>query len=257
MGSGGSAYDRQRLLLGEKRNAVLELWEVERYGTDSYGDPDYVSVYGMRPADWYARGIRLLGRTAVECTRDDLGDAIAQDVAGVAARASGTAGSLVVDLFAGSGNTLHWLLRRLPGARGLGFEVDARVFELTQRNLAALSLPLDVVPTDYAAGLNALRVPADQLVVAFIAPPWGEALSATSGLDLRRTTPPVTDIVDVLAARFAMNRLLCAIQVPETVDPASMSQLATRFDWTTRRTYALNAHGQNHGVVLGTRGWTP
>jgi hypothetical protein len=252
MASGGSAYDRQRLLLGEKRNAVLELWEVERYGTDSYGDPDYVSVYGMRPADWYARGIRLLGRTAVECTRDDLGDAIAQDVAGVAARASGTTGSLVVDLFAGSGNTLHWLLRRLPGARGLGFEVDARVFELTQRNLAALSLPLDVVPTDYAAGLNAVRVPGDQLVVAFIAPPWGGALNPTSGLDLRRTTPPVTDIVDVLAARFAMNRLLCAIQVHETVDPASMTQLAARFDWTTRRTYALNA-----GVVLGTRGWTP
>ena len=33
------------------RNAVLELWEVHRYGTDSYGDADYVSIYGMRPAD--------------------------------------------------------------------------------------------------------------------------------------------------------------------------------------------------------------
>ena len=29
-----------------------ELWEVQRYGTDSYGDPDYVPIYGMRPADW-------------------------------------------------------------------------------------------------------------------------------------------------------------------------------------------------------------
>jgi len=54
-----------------------------------------------------------------------------------------------------------------------------------------------------------------------------------------------------------MNRLLCAIQVPETVDAASLTQLATRFDWTMRRTYALNAPGQNHGVVLGTRGWMP
>jgi hypothetical protein len=63
-------YERELLLLGAKRNAVLELWEVERYGSDSYGDGDYVSIYGMRPADWYARGARLLGRTAVECTRD-------------------------------------------------------------------------------------------------------------------------------------------------------------------------------------------
>ena len=27
---------------------------MQRYGRDSYGDIDYVSVYGMRPADWYA-----------------------------------------------------------------------------------------------------------------------------------------------------------------------------------------------------------
>ena len=62
-------YNRQLLLSGAKRNAVLELWEVERYGIDSYDDPAYVSVYRTRPADWYAKGVRLLGRTAVECTR--------------------------------------------------------------------------------------------------------------------------------------------------------------------------------------------
>ncbi len=36
-------YDRDLLLGGAKRNAVLELWEVQRYGSDSYGDADYVS----------------------------------------------------------------------------------------------------------------------------------------------------------------------------------------------------------------------
>ena len=77
-------YDRQLLLGGAKRNAVLELWEVKRYGIDSYGDADYVSIYGMRPADWYAKGVRLLGRTAVECTRDGLGDAIGKDIAAIA-----------------------------------------------------------------------------------------------------------------------------------------------------------------------------
>jgi hypothetical protein len=71
-------YDRELLLLGAKRNAVLDLWEVQRYGSDSYGDTDYVSVYGMRPADWHAKGARLLGRTAVECTRDRLGMRLAK-----------------------------------------------------------------------------------------------------------------------------------------------------------------------------------
>src|SRR5256712_13978008 len=97
-------YDRQ-LLLGAKRNSVLELWEVQRYGTDSYGDADYVSIYGMRPTDWYTKGIRLLGRTAVECTRDALGNTIGRDVAAVAALAPVSAKTILVDLFTGSSNS--------------------------------------------------------------------------------------------------------------------------------------------------------
>jgi hypothetical protein len=133
-------YDRT-LLLGEaKRNAVLELWEVERYGRDSFGNADYVSLYGLRPADWHAQDVRLLGRTAVECTRDELAAAIARDVSAVADRAPRCSGTLVIDPFAGSGNTLHWICRALPFARGLGFELDEGVFALTRRNAAALNL---------------------------------------------------------------------------------------------------------------------
>lgn len=63
----GPVHDRALLLPGAKRNVVLELAEIERYGLDSHRDPDYVSIYGLLPAEWYAKGIRLLGRTAVEC----------------------------------------------------------------------------------------------------------------------------------------------------------------------------------------------
>jgi|SRR6516162_5720326 len=124
-------HDRRFLLMGAKRNAELELQEIERYGIDSYGDADWVSVYGLRPAEWYARGVRMLGRTAVECTRDRLGDVIGRHVATVVRQPS----PLVVDLFAGSGNTLYWLLRHLPRARGVGFEIDPVVFALTRDNL--------------------------------------------------------------------------------------------------------------------------
>ena len=257
MNDQGPMYDRELLLGGAKCNAVLELWEVQRYGNDSYGDIDYVSIYGMRPADWHAKGARLLGRTAVECTRDGLGDAIGKDVATIATTQPPSASVLGVDLFAGSGNTLYWLLRHLPGARGVGFESDARVFRLTRQNMAALALPMDILNTDYLSGFTGMLVTPEELIIAFIAPPWGEALDRTYGLDLRRTTPPIVEVVDFLHHKFSRNRLLCAIQVHENVLPVSMAELRARFNWSTLRVYELNAPGQNHGVLLGTRGWAP
>jgi hypothetical protein len=185
----GLTYDRELLLHGAKRNAVLELWEAQRYGTDSYGDADYVSIYGLRPAEWHAKGIRLLGRTAVECTRDELAGAIGADIAVTASTLVGTPDALVLDPFAGSGNTLHWMLRHLAGARGVGFELDYGVFELTRRNLSVLGLPIDIVHADYVSGLAGVTAPEHQMVIVFLAPPWGDALDK-SGLDLRRTNPP-------------------------------------------------------------------
>ena len=250
-------YDRELLLLGRKRNAVLELWEVERYGKDSYGNPEYVSIYGMRPADWYANGARLLGRTAVECTRDELGDAIGKDVAAIVTTRPVTAPTLIVDAFSGSGNTLYWILRHIAGARCIGFESDTGVFSVTRQNIEALALPIEIVNADYRSGLSSVIVAPGELLVTFIAPPWGNALARTSGLDLRRTSPPVTDIVDVLLHRFPHNQLLCVIQVYQIVLPDSMSELKARFDWSTERIYDLNTSGQNHGIVLATKGWRP
>ena len=252
-----SLYDRELLLGRSKRDAILELWEVQRYGADSFEDTDYVSVYGMGPADWYGAGIRMLGRTAVESTRDRLAAAIAEDVAAIAGSEASTSPSLVIDPFAGSANTLFWILRRLPGARGVGFELEERVFALTHRNLAIVSSPIELVHTDYAAGLGDVTPPTDGSLIVFVAPPWGDALDPTSGLDLRRTMPPVAEIMDMLFGRFPEHRLLLAIQVYERCDPASLAELEARFDWSDLRIYDLNNAGGNHGIMLGTRRWVP
>ena len=254
--AGAPIYDRQLLLLGPKRNVVLDLWEVVRYGTDSYGNADHVSVYGLRPAEWHLKGIRLLGRTVVECTRDQLADAIGSDIAEAANSRHLTAGVVVIDPFAGSCNTLYWILRHLPQARGLGFELDRQVFRLTKRNLSILGLRLDVLHEDYVTALRRLSLPADQLLIAFVAPPWGDALSTARVLDLRRTIPPVTEIIDLIAERFP-NRLLFAIQAYETIDPASLADLAAHFDWSAIKIYDFSPPGQNHGLILATRGWRP
>jgi hypothetical protein len=82
-------YDRQLLLHGSKRNAVLELGEGLQFGVDSFSDPEYLCVYGLKPAEWYARGARVLGRTAIECTPDrvarEIGHALAQTLTEIAA----------------------------------------------------------------------------------------------------------------------------------------------------------------------------
>ena len=256
-GGKGPAYDRQLLLEGAKRNAVLDLSEVRRYGIESWGDPDYVCIYGLQPLDWYGRGIRILGRTAVECTRDELADNIGRDIATVAKSAPLTSGVLILDPFAGSGNTLYWMLQHLPGAHGLGLEQDPMVFQLTSRNLAILNLSIETSNLDYRTGLSDLTVTQDQLLIAFIAPPWGAALNERTGLDLRRTMPPITEIVDFLITIAGEHPLLCAIQIYENLDPSSVAELVPRFSWSAKRIYGLSAPGQNHGIFMGTRGWVP
>ena len=99
IGNKGPVYDRELLLKGAKRNAVLDLTEVQRYGIESWGDPDYVCIYGLRPADWYGKGIRILGRTAVECTRDKLADNIGRDIAAVASSVPLTSSALIIEPF--------------------------------------------------------------------------------------------------------------------------------------------------------------
>src|SRR5262249_2487208 len=156
----------------------------------SFGDAAYVSIYGMPPREWYGRGIRLLGRTAVECTRDALGDRIGRDIASVAAPLPANRW-VVIDPFAGSCNTLFWILRHLANSEGLAFESDPQVLKLTQRNLAALDQRIELIHGDYVTLLSKLNVPEGHGIVAFVAPPWGTALDEKQGLDLCRTSPPI------------------------------------------------------------------
>src|SRR5215470_5321138 len=207
-------YDRALLLHGGKRNEVLTLAETEQFGRDSFGDADYVSIYGMPPREWYGRGVRLLGRTAVECRRDSLGNHIGLDVASVAAQMPVKQWA-VIDPFAGSCNTLFGILRHLPNAVGIGFESDAQVFELTRTNLAAVDQKIEVVHGDYESLLEQVRVSNDGAIAVFVAPPWGSALDESRGLDLRLTTPPVSDVIDRAAHQFPERMLLVATQVYE------------------------------------------
>jgi hypothetical protein len=247
----------RRLLLVDKRNDILTLDEVRRYGEDSFGDPDYVAIYGMQPAEWYSRGVRLLGRTAVECTRDDLADLIGRDVASAARSLPHASDSMLVDPFAGSGNTLFWMRRHLSARGAVGFELDDGVFEASRRNLSIVDPSLTLIHGDYRTHLQAVPASGDRPLIVFVAPPWGDALDEDVGLDLRRTAPPVADVVDFVRDAFDGMPLLFAVQVYERVEPGSLEDLIGRFERTTLRIYDLDAAGRNHGILLGTNGPDP
>ena len=250
-------YDRQLLLHGAKRNEVLTLAEVSGYGEHSFGDRDYIKVYGLTPSQWYSRGIRLLGRTAVECTRDELADLIGRDIAAIAAKTPSRQKHTVIDPFAGSCNTLFWILRHLTEARGIAFEMDSQVYELSAKNVALLETRIELHNGDYKILLPKLEISDENDIVVFIAPPWGKALDETSGLDLRATSPAITDIIQFLDRTFPTHRLLLGVQVFENVNVTSLTDVQSMLECSRMRVYDLNVAGKNHGLLLGTKRWGP
>ena len=250
-------HDRAYLLHGAKRNEMLTLEEVRQYGIDSFDDPDYLSLYDLRPAEWYALGVRLLGRTAVECTRDVLADRIARDIARVTASLPAATPVTAIDPFAGSCNTLYWILRHVNTAQGIAFELDPQVFDLTSRNIAHLNRSIALSQGDFLAGLASHELPPRHALAMFVAPPWGTALDESEGLDLSRTEPPITKIIEQVSRRYAGRKILFATQVYEKVEPRSLAKLEGVLDWCQLTVYNFNASGRNHGILLGTKGWTP
>jgi hypothetical protein len=250
-------YDREFLLSEGKRNLVMKLWEVRKYGLDSFSDPQYVCIYGMQPAEWYRRGVRLLARTAVEAVRDKLGERIGRDVHSVIQNSGPATTFTVIDPFAGSCNGLFWILRNVTNSKGLGFEMDQTIFEMTKRNISSLDRPIELLQGDYKALLDTHQFPSDHFIIAFLAPPWGDALQETTGLDLRRTKPPIADIVDDFERIYKGNRILYVTQVHQNTEPLSLKILKKKFDWSDLRIYDINAEGMRHGILLGLNRWTP
>ena len=223
--------------------------------TDCFGDPDHVHLYGMKPKEWYERGVRILGRTCLEAVKDPLGDKIGNDIAEVVGRASGKRPIGVVDPFAGSCNGLYAIVRRLPGSKGIGFEVEPTVFELTSRNIAHLKAPIELVRGSYKDLVGARKHPADHRVVVFLGPPWGDALQPVTGLHLDRTKPPILEIVQDFEQVYGSQPVLYVTEVHEVNEPTALKAVEAAFDWTDLRIYDVNVPGLQHGILLGTRRW--
>ena len=223
--------------------------------TDCFGDPDHVHLYGMKPKEWYERGVRILARTCLEAVKDPLGDKIGSDIAEVVGRASGKRPIGVVDPFAGSCNGLYAIVRHLPGSKGIGFEVEPTVFDLTSRNIAHLKAPIELVQGSYKDLVGARKHPTDHRVVVFLGPPWGDALQPVTGLHLDRTKPPILEIVQDFEQVYGSQPVLYVTEVHEVNEPTALKAVEAAFDWTDLLIYDVNVPGLQHGILLGTRRW--
>src|SRR5262249_9096971 len=158
---------------------------------------------------------------------------------------------------AGSCNGLYAILQHLPGAKGIGFEIEQAIFDLTTRNIAQLNAPIELILGSYKDHLATRRHPADQLIVTFLAPPWGDALHPVTGLPLDRTKPPILEIVRDFEQAYRSQPVLYVTEVHEVNEPAALKAVEAEFAWTDLRIYDVNVPGLQHGILLGSQRWKP
>jgi hypothetical protein len=213
-GSDHAAYFALRnRLLGPLRNRVLTTDQLCEAGRLMCGRPEDLSLYGVPAPEMEARGLRILGRTTIECTKDPHPVAVAGVIAEIEAAAPEADGeAMVVDLFCGSGNFGHHLGRRL-GRPVYASELDPVVHEVSRRNLDRVGSAVDLRLADYRDLLGVLPARSERDVY-LVEPAWGPAFTP-DGLDLTRTSPPVPEIIGNI--RRSRDRVPCLVVI-ETSD---------------------------------------
>ncbi|WP_224392807.1 class I SAM-dependent methyltransferase [Pseudonocardia sp. ICBG1293] len=140
------------------------------------------------------RGLRIFGRTAIECSVDSYAVSLADELAARYSKRFGAAATpgFVADLFCGSGNIAYHIGRHLAVPTH-AVELDPLIHRATQHNFSLVEVDIDLVHGDYQELLRTLapRSPHD---IYIIEPPWGPAYTE-QGLDLTATSPPVPDIL--------------------------------------------------------------
>src|SRR5277367_6788029 len=90
---------------------------------------------------------------------------------------------------------------------------DSRILKISKFRtfriaVASLGSPIRLLHGDYRVLLGEHRFPPAHRIVAFLAPPWADALSAETGLDLSRTKPPVAEIIDNIERIYPTNPII-------------------------------------------------
>jgi hypothetical protein len=143
----------------------------------------------------------------------------------------------------------------LQGAGGLGFEFDQAIFEMSTRNIASLNAPIRLVHGDYRTLMREHRFPTTHRIIAFLAPPWANALNAEIGLNLDLTKPPIGQIIDDFERVYPENPILYVVEIHERLVPRPVAALRKRFQWSELKVYEIAGPTGRHGILMGTTRW--
>ncbi|HYB91568.1 MAG TPA: class I SAM-dependent methyltransferase [Candidatus Binataceae bacterium] len=222
---------RLRLLNPPWDRKRLTYREVRRAGWQLAGNPHDLRLFGLHPIAWYLLGARILGRTAVEVTRDTHAEFLAKSVAETLALAGITI-SDVIDPFVGSGNLLFHIQRATRAARAIGIDVNADVMELTKRNFARLRKfrrlrlkHLELLRADWG---RAEHYVGERPTLILLHPPWGEAFDVR-GLDLRRTTPPMAEVLERFSGRVGTAPTVAMLQLHPLMVAESVDEITRQY----------------------------
>jgi hypothetical protein len=159
------------------------------------------------------RGLRLLGRTTIECSVDDHCTAFADAFAVRLDDELGMAPGFVADLFCGSGN-FGWHLGKRLGLPVFAAELDPCVYAATRHNFQVMGITVNLSHIGYHELLDRLPAPSPGDIYV-VAPPWGDAFTER-GLVLEATSPPVPEILAAIQSARVGTACLIVVQVMVT-----------------------------------------
>jgi hypothetical protein len=209
----------------------LGLREVRRAaGRLGNGDRNDLRLFGMSTVAWYALGIRIVGRTVIEATRDPQAVFLARAVAATL-RAGAHEVREVIDPFVGSGNVLYHLVKETRASHGVGIELDPVISRLTTHNFDVMRRRMRLRGTEIRiqAGdwSQSGAFTGEHSTLFYVSPPWGDAFSAT-GLDLRATEPPIMEILGQIEQSTGDGSVFAAIATfPKVVEESVREVVAT------------------------------
>lgn len=234
-------------LLATRADEELTLADIQDYGSRFVGESDYLRLYGMTPDEYTARGVRLLGRTMIECCIDQYSAVIAAAAARWCPRREDAPPVGVLDPFVGSGNLLFHVARACGAGLALGFEAHAGVCGRTRQNFERIGFSAAVHHDSHTRALSELRARPDWRWVVILCPPWGEAFQHELGLDLQRTSPPIRELMDDFCPPASGPAPVFVIQTSRLVVEESIVELDGAYRHLERQMRCLIYGGRRDG----------
>jgi hypothetical protein len=112
-----------------------------------------------------------------------------------------------------------------------------------------------LIQGDYRQLVGKRPFPPDHHLVVFLGPPWGDALTASAGLDLSRTRPPVGEIVDNFERVYPNNPVLYVVEAHEHLVLESLAALRRKFTESDLQIYDIAAPHGRRAMLFGSNRW--